>query len=146
MPTKWIGLWRLPFAFHSFQLKTALFNLDDINVQDSRLFSASLVSKTSPFFQCCGLCFWHKPTELAHSFFYSVLVSICLYGPFNCITFHKFSWQLLVFSICSCGLSSALLVLSTIYLFVKVSLNGLQRRIQTMEMRCYRKILHISYK
>ena len=23
--------------------------------------------------------------------FYSVLASICLYGPFNCISFHKFS-------------------------------------------------------
>ena len=67
---------------------------------------------------CCGLCFWHKPTELAHSF-YSVLVSIsvfmalstvfhfinslnnsplshsvlpvffCLIGPFNYISFHE---------------------------------------------------------
>ena len=45
----------------------------------------------------------------------------CLYGPFNCISFYTFSWQLYVFSLCSCGLSSALLVLSTIYLFRKVS-------------------------
>ena len=54
--------------------------------------------------------------------FYSVLVSnFSLCGPFNCISFHKFSRQLSVFSLCSCGLSSALLVLSTIYLFMKVS-------------------------
>ena len=43
-----------------------------------------------------------------------------LYGPFNCLSFHKFSWQLSVFSLCSFELISALLVLSTIYLFMKV--------------------------
>ena len=53
--------------------------------------------------------------------FYSVLVSIfSLYGPFNCISFHKFSRQLSVFSLRSSGLSSALSVLSTICLFIKV--------------------------
>ena len=46
----------------------------------------------------------------------------CLYGPFNCISFHKFFRQLSAFSLCSPGLISALLVLSTIYLFMKVSL------------------------
>ena len=56
--------------------------------------------------------------------FYSVLVSVfCLHGPFNCISFHKFSRQLSVFSFCSSGLISALLVLSTEYLFMKVSLS-----------------------
>ena len=55
--------------------------------------------------------------------FYSVLVFFCLYGPFNCILFHKFFRRLSVFSLCSSGLISALLVLSTIYLFVKVSLS-----------------------
>ena len=70
--------------------------------------------------------FWHKPTELAQSFFLSFFifcscVYFSLYGPFNCISFHKFSRQLSVFSLCSCGLSSALLVLSTMYLFMKVS-------------------------
>ena len=52
---------------------------------------------------------------------------LCLflsYGPFTCISFHKFSRQLSVFSVCSPSLISALLVLSTIYLFLKVSLNG----------------------
>ena len=56
--------------------------------------------------------------------FYSVLVSIFfLYGPFNCISFHKFSRQVSVFSLCSSGWSyfSALLVLSAIYLFMKDS-------------------------
>ena len=51
---------------------------------------------------------------------------LCLFlscGPFTCISVHKFSRQLSVFSLCSPGLISALLVLSAIYLFLKVSLN-----------------------
>ena len=54
-------------------------------------------------------------------FLFCSSVYFCLYGPFNCISFHKVSRQLFVFSLCSCGLSSALLILSTIYLFMKVS-------------------------
>ena len=50
-------------------------------------------------------------------------VHFSLYGPFTCISFHKFSPQLSVFSFCSFGLISAVLVLSTIYLFEKVSLS-----------------------
>ena len=52
---------------------------------------------------------------------------LCLflsYCPFTCISFHKFSRQLSVFSLYSPSLISALLVLSTIYLCIKVSLNG----------------------
>ena len=49
-------------------------------------------------------------------------VHFCLYGPFNCISFHKFSWQLSAFSLCSSGLISAVLVLSTLYLVVEVFL------------------------
>ena len=64
---------------------------------------------------------WHKPTQLAHSFLLCTCVYFCLYDPFHCISFHKFSRQLSVFRLCSCGLSSAVLVLSTIYLFMKVS-------------------------
>ena len=30
--------------------------------------------------------------------FYSILVSVCLYGPFNCISFYEFSRQLSAFS------------------------------------------------
>ena len=44
------------------------------------------------------------------------------YGPFICISFLKFSRQLSIFSLCSPSLISALLVLSTIYLFLKISL------------------------
>ena len=69
----------------------------------------------------------NKPSLPMHSFFkyffYSVFVSLCLCGPFNCISFHKCSRQLPVFSLCSSGLISALLVLSTIYLFKKISLS-----------------------
>ena len=48
-------------------------------------------------------------------------VYFCLYGSFNFISFHKFSLQLSVFSFCSSRLISALLVLSAISLFMKVS-------------------------
>ena len=68
-----------------------------------------------------GLCPRHKLTELAHPFLFRSSVCFCLYGPFNCIPFHEFPRQLSVFSLYSSGLISALLVLSAIYLFVKVS-------------------------
>ena len=70
---------------------------------------------------CCGLCFRHKPTELADSFLFYFCIYFSLYGPFNCTSFHKFSRQLSAFSLCSSGLTSALSVFSTIYLFMKVS-------------------------
>ena len=75
---------------------------------------------TFTWWGCCGLCFWHKPTELAHSVLICSCVYFCLYGPFNCISFYKFSQQLSAFSLCSSGLISTLLVLSTRYLFMKV--------------------------
>ena len=78
---------------------------------------------TFTWWGCCGLCLWHKLIELAHSFLFCSCVCFCLCGPFNCISFHKFSRQLPAFSIRSSGLISALLVLSTIYLFMKVSLS-----------------------
>ena len=40
-------------------------------------------------------------------FLFRSCVYFCLYSPFNCISFHKFSRQLSVFSLCSCGLSLA---------------------------------------
>ena len=54
---------------------------------------------------------------------YSVLcVCFCLYGPLNCISFHKFSRQLFAFSLCPPGLISVLLVLSAMFFFfMKVS-------------------------
>ena len=72
---------------------------------------------TFTWWGCSSLCFWHKPTKLAHSFsFCSCIIYFCLYGPFNCILFQKFSQQLSAFSLCSSGLISALLVLSIIYI------------------------------
>ena len=47
-------------------------------------------------------------------------VCFCLCGPFNCISFHKSSRQLSTFSLCYSCLNSAFLVLSTIFLFMKV--------------------------
>ena len=74
---------------------------------------------------CYDSCLRREPTELAYSFFFFFLlcscVCFCLYGPFNCISFHTFSSQLSVFLLCSSGLIFALLVLSTICLFMKVS-------------------------
>ena len=49
------------------------------------------------------------------------LIHFCLYGPFNCISSHKFSWQPSIFSLCSSGLICALLVLSIVCLLTKVS-------------------------
>ena len=72
---------------------------------------------------CCGLCQRHKPTEIAHSFLFYSCIYFCLYGPFNCISFHKFSRQLPAFSLCSSSLHSASSALSTIYLCMKVSLS-----------------------
>ena len=56
-------------------------------------------------------------------FLFCSCVCFCLYGLFTCISFHKFSRQLSAFSLCSSSLIFALLVLSTIFLFVKVSLS-----------------------
>ena len=56
--------------------------------------------------------------------FYSVLVvCFCHYGLFKRISFLKFSRKHSAFSLCSSGLISALVVLSTVYLFKKVSLS-----------------------
>ena len=51
--------------------------------------------------------------------FYSLLVSVSVFMALS----SKFSRQLSAFSLCSSGLISALLVLSAIYLFMKVSLS-----------------------
>ena len=64
---------------------------------------------------------WHKPPELVHSVLFCSCICFFLYGPFSCISFRQFFRQLSVFWLCSSGLISALLVLSTIHLFVKVS-------------------------
>ena len=77
---------------------------------------------TFMWWRCCSLCLWYKPVKLAHSFPFCSCVCFCLYSPFNCISFHKFSRQQSVFSLCSSGPISALLVLSNIHLFMRVSL------------------------
>ena len=63
-----------------------------------------------------------QPTELAYTYLFCSRVCFCSYGPFNYISFHKFSRQLSTFSHCFTGVISALLVRSTIHLFMKVSL------------------------
>ena len=96
---------------------------------------ASMVSGEREFPWFIQVCRLHPPqtgphgspsrgwdvTELVHSSLFCSCVYFCFYGPFNCISFHKFSWQLSAFSFCSPGLISALLALSTIHLFMKVS-------------------------
>ena len=62
---------------------------------------------TFTWWGCCGLCLSHKPTELVYSFLFCSCVCFCLYGPFNCIPFHKFSRQLFAFSLFSSGFISA---------------------------------------
>ena len=94
---------------------------DNIREWTGLVISASPRGITFTWWGCYGLCLWRKPTELAHSFLFCSCISICLCGPFNCISFHKFSLQLSAFLLCSSGLISALLVLSTVYLFMKVS-------------------------
>ena len=68
-----------------------------------------------------SVCFWHKPAELARSFLFSSRVYFYLHTPFSCISFKKFSRQLHTFSLCCSGLISAILVLSAVYFFMRVS-------------------------
>ena len=65
--------------------------------------------------------FDNNQPSLPIPFFIPFLCHFCLNGPFNFSSFHKFSQQLSAFPLCSSSLISALLVLSTIYLFAKVS-------------------------
>ena len=53
---------------------------------------------------CCALCQRREPTELALSFLFYCCVYFCLYGPFKCISFYRFSRQLSAFSFCSSSL------------------------------------------
>ena len=76
---------------------------------------------TFTWWGCWCLCPLHKPAESDHPFSFSFCVCFYRYGPFNCILVHKLSRRLFTFSLCSSGLMSATLALSTIYLFIKVS-------------------------
>ena len=60
--------------------------------------SASAHGLTFTWWGCCGLCLWHKPTELVHSFIFCSCVSFCLYGSFKCISLHEFFRQLSLLS------------------------------------------------
>ena len=72
--------------------------------------------------RCYGSCQRRKPTELAHSFSFCSCVCFCLmalstvFHSINCPDDSPFSH-------CSSGLISASLVLSTLYLFMKVFLS-----------------------
>ena len=87
------------------------------------LFLSSPRGLTFLWWGCHGLCHRRKLTKLAHCFLFCSCVCFCLYVLFNSISFHKFSRQLLAFSLCSSGLNSALLVLLTMSLFINVSLS-----------------------
>ena len=54
---------------------------------------------TFTWWGCCGLCFKHMPTKLAHSFLFCSCDCFCLYGSFNCISFIKLSRQFSAFSL-----------------------------------------------
>ena len=86
-------------------------------------FRLTLHGLTFTWWVCYNLCPWHKQTELAQSFLFCSCIYFCLYGPFNRTSFHKFPRQLSVFSLCSSSLISALLFLSTLCLFMKISCN-----------------------
>ena len=44
---------------------------------------------TFAWWGCCGLCLWHKPTELAYSFLFCSCFCFCFRDPFNCISSHE---------------------------------------------------------
>ena len=62
---------------------------------------------TFSWWGCYGLSPKHKLTELAHSSLFCSCVCFCLYGPFNCISFHKFSRQPFAFLLCPSSSASS---------------------------------------
>ena len=76
------------------------------------------------WWRCSCLCLWHKNQPSLPTPFYSVLVSVSDFMALSTV-FHSTSspQQLSAFSLCSSDVFSALIVLSTIYLFMKVSLS-----------------------
>ena len=81
-----------------------------------RQYTKCLLYRRSPRTKKSFLCLRHKPTELAHSF-YSVLVSVSVFMALSTV-FHSLNSapDNSALSLCSSGLISALLVLSTTYL------------------------------
>ena len=83
-------------------------------IQQLRRYPESPNGLTFTWWGCCCLC----PTQTNRACplrFILFLVCFCFHGPFNCISFHKFSQQLSALSVCSYSLISALLALSTIF-------------------------------
>ena len=73
---------------------------------------------TFTWWGCCGLCLWHKPTELSHSFFILFLCLFLFLWPFDRILVHKFSQQLSAFVLCSsCHISALLVIWTTIVIY-----------------------------
>ena len=81
----------------------------------------------APFHVVGMLCVYVKdmnqPSLPTLFFLFCSCVYFCLSGPFNCISFHKLSGQLSALSLCSSCLNSAILVFSTICLFMKIYLS-----------------------
>ena len=101
-----------------------LLPVSDIEANHAKSLSSEFPGITFTWWACCGLCQKDMNQPSLPTSFYSVLVSLLsLYGPFNGTSFQKFSRKPSTFLLCSSGLISALLVLSTIYLFVDVSGN-----------------------
>ena len=61
--------------------QTLLANSVFVWLSTCRFSISRLCGLTFTWWECCGLCFWLKPTELAHSFFFLCsCVCFCLYG------------------------------------------------------------------
>ena len=86
---------------------------------DNLILALSLSSPWAHLHVVGILWFMSKPqTNRACPFLFILFLCLFLsYDPFNCIPFHKFSRQFSVFSLCSSGLISALLVLSTLCVY-----------------------------
>ena len=76
---------------------------------------------TFTWWGCCTFYFWHKPTTFAHSVFILFLCLFLSLWPFQLYFIPHILLTLSAFLLCSSGLISSFLVLSTVYFFMKVS-------------------------
>ena len=120
------------FVAGCLQFQQTFFRHCDVNCHvDKFNISPNLCLGKCPFFSVPGTHFevmgilrfmsGINQQSLPIPFLFCYCIYFCLYVPFNCISFQKFSRPLSAFLLCSSGLISALLALSTIYLFMKVS-------------------------
>ena len=65
---------------------------------------------TFTWWGCSGLCFFILTNRTCPFLFILFSCLFLFYGPFNCISLHKFSRQLSAFSLCSSSILSALLI------------------------------------